>query len=118
MPRPTPAQQPTRPALTRVSGTASPTPSDTAQRIIESITTAIIERQLMPGTKLAEQKIAVIFQVSRTIVRQALHQLSRDKLITLQKARGARCAAERRGGATGIRGAAHARDVDDPPRRL
>ncbi|MET0348396.1 MAG: GntR family transcriptional regulator, partial [Rhizobacter sp.] len=46
----------------------------------------------MPGTKLAEQKIADIFQVSRTIVRQALHQLSRDKLITLEKARGARVA--------------------------
>ena len=67
-------------------------PVDTAQRIIESITTAIVERRLMPGTKLAEQKIADIFKVSRTIVRQALHQLSRDKLITLEKARGARVA--------------------------
>jgi DNA-binding GntR family transcriptional regulator len=43
----------------------------------------------MPGTKLAEQKIADIFQVSRTIVRQALNQLSRDHLVTLEPARGA-----------------------------
>ena len=46
----------------------------------------------MPGTKLAEQKIADIFAVSRTLVRQALNQLSRDKLIVLEPARGARVA--------------------------
>ncbi|HEY4068375.1 MAG TPA: GntR family transcriptional regulator [Burkholderiaceae bacterium] len=62
------------------------------QRIAESITAAIIERRLMPGTKLAEQKIADVFKVSRTLVRQALMQLSRDKLITLEPARGARVA--------------------------
>jgi DNA-binding GntR family transcriptional regulator len=66
-------------------------PSST-QRIVESITTAIVERRLMPGTKLAEQKIADIFEVSRTLVRQALNQLSRDKLVTLEPARGARVA--------------------------
>lgn len=62
------------------------------QRIVESITAAIVERRLMPGTKLAEQKIADIFKVSRTLVRQALNQLSRDKLVTLEPARGARVA--------------------------
>jgi DNA-binding GntR family transcriptional regulator len=62
------------------------------QRIVESVTTAIIERRLMPGTKLAEQQIADLFAVSRTIVRQALHQLSRDRLVQLQPARGARVA--------------------------
>jgi DNA-binding GntR family transcriptional regulator len=46
----------------------------------------------MPGTKLAEQKIADVFKVSRTLVRQALMQLSRDHLITLEPARGARVA--------------------------
>ena len=64
-------------------------PAGATQRIVESITTAIVERRLMPGTKLAEQKIADIFQVSRTIVRQALNQLSRDHLVTLAPARGA-----------------------------
>jgi DNA-binding GntR family transcriptional regulator len=61
----------------------------TTQRIVESITTAIVERRLMPGTKLAEQQIADIFGVSRTVVRQALNQLSRDHLVTLEPARGA-----------------------------
>ena len=64
-------------------------PAGATERITESITSAIVERRLMPGTKLSEQKIADIFQVSRTLVRQALNQLSRDRLITLEPARGA-----------------------------
>ena len=70
---------------------ASATSGSTA-RIVESITSAIVERRLMPGTKLAEQKIADIFAVSRTLVRQALNQLSRDRLVTLEPGRGARVA--------------------------
>jgi DNA-binding GntR family transcriptional regulator len=68
--------------------TASPTPGST-ERIVEAITSAIIERRLMPGTKLPEQRIADLFDVSRTIVRQALNQLSRNRLIVLEPARGA-----------------------------
>ncbi len=64
-------------------------PAGGTQRIVESITEAIVARRLMPGTKLAEQKIADIFKVSRTLVRQALNQLSRDRLVTLEPARGA-----------------------------
>ncbi len=62
---------------------------NTTQRIVGSIATAIVERRLMPGTKLAEQQIADLFKVSRTLVRQALNQLSRDRLVTLEPARGA-----------------------------
>ncbi|RZS52115.1 GntR family transcriptional regulator [Sphaerotilus mobilis] len=69
-----------------------PGSASVTDRIVESITTAIIERRLMPGTKLAEQQIADIFQVSRTLVRQALNQLSRDHLVTLEPARGAHVA--------------------------
>lgn len=61
----------------------------TTHRIVESVTTAIVERRLMPGTKLAETQIGEIFKVSRTVVRQALNQLSRDHLIVLEPARGA-----------------------------
>jgi DNA-binding GntR family transcriptional regulator len=63
-------------------------PSST-QRIVESIVEAIVERRLMPGTKLAESQIGELFSVSRTVVRQALNQLSRDRLVTLEPARGA-----------------------------
>jgi DNA-binding GntR family transcriptional regulator len=67
---------------------AAAEPSST-QRIVDSITTAIVERRLMPGTKLAEAQIGEIFKVSRTVVRQALNRLSRDHLVTLEPARGA-----------------------------
>jgi DNA-binding GntR family transcriptional regulator len=78
---------PTAPRRTKRAAEA--TPANMTQRIVESITSAIVERRLMPGTKLAEQKIADIFEVSRTIVRQALNQLSRDHLVVLEPARGA-----------------------------
>ena len=70
------------------AGGASP-PAGATQRIVQSITEAIVARRLMPGTKLAEQTIADIFKVSRTLVRQALNQLSRDHLVTLEPGRGA-----------------------------
>ena len=73
-------------------GKSSAERGDMTQRIAESITAAIVERRLLPGTKLAEQKIADVFKVSRTLVRQAIHQLSRDKLVSLEPARGARVA--------------------------
>jgi len=93
MPRPAPKLQVIRPARAAAPRAADPAASETlTRRIADSITTAIIERRLMPGTKLAEQKIADIFKVSRTLVRQALMQLSRDHLITLEPARGARVA--------------------------
>ncbi len=66
-----------------------PSPVGATERIVDSIIAAIVERRLLPGTKLSEQKLADIFQVSRTLVRQALNQLSRDRLVTLEPARGA-----------------------------
>jgi len=83
-----PQQQPTSRRPRRQAAPVRSTAGAT-QRIVESITTAIVERRLTPGTKLAEQQIADIFQVSRTLVRQALNQLSRDRLVTLEPARGA-----------------------------
>jgi len=76
----------TAPPASRAAPAAHP---DSTRRIVDSITAAIVERRLMPGTKLAEQPIADIFKVSRTLVRQALMQLSRDRLVTLERARGA-----------------------------
>ncbi len=83
---------PTRSRMKRVGAVPAPPPAaprGATDRIVASITGAIVERRLMPGTKLAEQKIADLFKVSRTIVRQALNQLSRDRLVTLEPARGA-----------------------------
>ena len=57
--------------------------------IVQSLTRAIVEHRLQPGTKLAEQKLADHFGVSRTLVRQALFQLAQNRLVTLEPARGA-----------------------------
>jgi len=100
--RAVPAKPPRRRSVAAAAETAagdleaarSPVVRDDAEgdmtgRIVDSITAAIVERRLTPGTKLAEQQIADIFKVSRTLVRQALNQLSRDHLVTLHPRRGA-----------------------------
>ena len=61
--------------------------------IVDALTRAIVDHRLNPGTKLAEQKLADHFGVSRTLVRQALFQLAQNRLITLEPARGAFVAA-------------------------
>jgi DNA-binding GntR family transcriptional regulator len=75
----------------RVVGPPSPgrVGGGVTDRIVDAVTMAIVERRLMPGTKLVEQQIADLFSVSRTVVRQALNRLSRDRLVTLEPARGA-----------------------------
>ena len=75
--------------MKRAAGSGSSTRTSSTQRIVESIVEAIVERRLMPGTKLAEAQLGELFDVSRTVVRQALNQLSRDRLVTLEPARGA-----------------------------
>ena len=67
--------------------------SSTTHFIVESLTRAIVEHRLQPGTKLAEQKLADHFGVSRTLVRQALFQLAQNRLIKMEPARGAFVAA-------------------------
>ena len=63
--------------------------TSTTASIVEALTRAIVEHRLLPGTKLAEQKLADHFGVSRTLVRQALFQLAQNRLIRLEAARGA-----------------------------
>jgi DNA-binding GntR family transcriptional regulator len=63
--------------------------SSSTSAIVDALTRAIVEHRLQPGTKLAEQKLADHFGVSRTLVRQALFQLAQNKLVTLEPARGA-----------------------------
>jgi len=64
--------------------------SSTATRsIVDALTKAIVEHRLHPGTKLAEQKLADHFGVSRTLIRQALFQLAQKRLIRMEPARGA-----------------------------
>lgn len=59
--------------------------SEIADRIVD----AIMEHRLPPGIKLAEEKLASAFGVSRTKIRQALTRLAKDGLVKLSANRGA-----------------------------
>jgi DNA-binding GntR family transcriptional regulator len=67
--------------------------STATRSIVDALTKAIVEHRLQPGTKLAEQKLADHFGVSRTLIRQALFQLVQKRLIRMEPARGAFVAA-------------------------
>lgn len=67
--------------------------SSPTRTIVDTLTRAIVEHRLQPGTKLAEQKLADHFGVSRTLVRQALFQLAQKHLVRMEPARGAFVAA-------------------------
>ncbi len=62
-------------------------------QIVQAITQAIVAHHLRPGEKLVEQRLGDRFQVSRTVVRQALNRLAEMKLVQLEPARGAFVAA-------------------------
>jgi DNA-binding GntR family transcriptional regulator len=68
-------------------------PDTSTKTIAQAISRAIASHRLLPGAKLAEQKLADHFGVSRTLVRQALFQLSQNRLVKLEPARGAFVAA-------------------------
>ena len=63
--------------------------ASSTRTIVDALTRAIVDHRLQPGSKLAEQKLADHFGVSRTLVRQALIQLAQNRLVTLEPARGA-----------------------------
>ena len=60
------------------------TQNEIAQRVVESI----LAQQLAPGERLGEQELADLFQVSRTMVREALMQLQARGFIEVRPRRG------------------------------
>lgn len=62
---------------------------NSSEGIAESIAQAIIAHRLPPGTKLREEALARVYQVSRTKIRAALLMLAKDKLIRIEPDRGA-----------------------------
>ncbi len=75
--------------VTEITTQTVETTTSATHLIVSALTQAIVSHRLKPGTKLAEQKIANQFGVSRTLVRQALFQLSHHRLIRMEPARGA-----------------------------
>lgn len=57
--------------------------------IHQRVLSAIVEHRLPPGTKLGEERLAKVFGVSRTQIRQVLERLAHDNIVTVQPNRGA-----------------------------
>jgi DNA-binding GntR family transcriptional regulator len=66
---------------------SSAAPSEEA--IYRTLHAAITERRLPAGMRLVEDQLARLFCVSRARVRAVLQMLARDRMVTLQKNRGA-----------------------------
>ena len=64
-------------------------PVTAADRVYDAIYAAVVDHRLMPGSRLREEELARTFAVSRTLVRQALHKLAQDGVITLRPNKGA-----------------------------
>lgn len=60
--------------------------------IYHALLNAIVEHQLLPGTKLPEEALADVFGVSRTGIRKVLQRLAAVQMITLAPKRGAQVA--------------------------
>src|SRR3954454_15550921 len=59
--------------------------TDRAYRVLEEM---IVTLQLLPGTVLSEQALAVRLKIGRTPIREALQRLSRDGLVVIMPRRG------------------------------
>jgi DNA-binding GntR family transcriptional regulator len=68
---------------------ADDAPAKAADRVYDAIYAAVIDHRLPPGARLREEELAQTFAVSRTLVRQALHQLAQDGVVVLRPNRGA-----------------------------
>lgn len=73
-------------ALTPNTAQITESPSD---MVAQSLSRAIHEHRLTPGTKLGEDELSDIYGVSRTIVRAALHSLAHGQLVEIKRNRGA-----------------------------
>lgn len=68
-----------QPGLTMLSD------DDIHERLIE----AVIDQRLLPGTRLAEDKLGQVFGVPRTRIHQILIRLAREQVVTLDPRQGA-----------------------------
>ena len=62
---------------------------NTHDEIYEKIYVAILEHRLHPGTKLVEERLAEIFDVSRARVREVLARLAHEQIVEMIPQRGA-----------------------------
>ena len=59
------------------------------EEIYERMYDAVLDHRLLPGTKLKEVALALLFGVNRSVIRKVLTRLAYDKLVLLRPNRGA-----------------------------
>ena len=84
-----PAKRDTSAASSRPPSRPRKPPVATVDAIVQRVLGAILSHQLPPGTQLVEERLAAVFHVSRTKVRQALARLAYDGIVTVFPNRGA-----------------------------
>lgn len=68
---------------------AAPARALSSEEIYRRILAAVMEHRLPPGTQLVEERLAGVFKVSRTKVREAIGRLVHDRIATNVPNRGA-----------------------------
>ena len=82
------ANRPLAPGGARARTRRSARPQS-VEDIYQRVLAAILAHQLPPGTQLVEERLAGVFGVSRTKIRQALARLAHDSIVTVIPNRGA-----------------------------
>lgn len=67
----------------------TPTQHTTQESVAKRLRQLIVSRELRPGERIVQSELAEQFGVSRTPIREALHKLASDGLITLSPHKGA-----------------------------
>jgi DNA-binding GntR family transcriptional regulator len=62
---------------------------DESDQVYRSVYRSVLAHQLQPGTKLPEEKLAAIFNVSRTKIRKVLARLEHEQVVEIIHNRGA-----------------------------
>jgi DNA-binding GntR family transcriptional regulator len=70
-----------------VAGRSTTTGAD--GRIYDSVFNAVMSHRLPPGTKITEQSLCEVFEVSRTIVRKVFQRVAHERILELRPNRGA-----------------------------
>jgi DNA-binding GntR family transcriptional regulator len=84
-----PLQAPSMPRKDRSEPASLLARENANDEIYERIYIAILEHRLHPGTKLGEDRLAKIFDVSRARVREVLSRLAHEQIVELYPQRGA-----------------------------
>jgi len=78
---------------------STPRPAPRAQGVLldepvfQGILAAVMDRRLPPGTRLGEEALCEVYQVSRTVVRKALQRLAQMQVVDVVPNKGASVAA-------------------------